>query len=243
MFVPTHFRRYRVVTRKVESADTISLYLKPLDEYPATPYVPGQYVSVRVDDYKPREYCISNTYDHGLLRLLIKHLDGHTEGLTEALYTRANIGTVLDISYPHGNFVLADDMSPAIFIAQGIGIAPVVSMLESIASQTPLRHAHVIYVTRDGKHFPLRDEIKGLVDMLMTGGLGVFYTHPNEDDVIGRDYDALGMPSVTQLRSVCTNPKAHFYLAGTRDFCSRIGEELRALTVRDERIKALAFDA
>ncbi|MBB5780598.1 hypothetical protein HD596_007354 [Nonomuraea jabiensis] len=83
------WRRWRVVERREETADAMSLVLRPVGAAPAPPARPGQYVSVRVrmpDGVRQlRQYTLSGHGTDGLRRIMVKRVgEGEVSGLLHA---------------------------------------------------------------------------------------------------------------------------------------------------------------
>lgn len=235
-----NYRAFHVSNREEECEGVVSLYLLPNDYQAITPFVPGQYVSLKQDGYEPRSFCIANTPDHGMLRLLIK-CDAEPMSLANHLYHTAKVGTDLMVSEPQGDFMLTEDDSPVVFMAKDDGIAPVASMLEQISSDMPSRKTHLVYVTDDGTHFPMRKEVNALINQIVESGVAVFYTNPGCSDVPHEGAHIVGTPTVSQLRTVCSNPQAHYYIAGESEFCNDMGQQLREHCTADEKIHKLSL--
>ena len=107
-------RPYRVVRRIEETADVITLVLEPTDGDPLPEIAPGQYVSVFVDlpggDRQPRQYTVSSTAVRTRLQITVRRVrgaNGAPDGrVSSHLHDQVEIGDVLDVSAPAGDFVL-----------------------------------------------------------------------------------------------------------------------------------------
>src|SRR6185369_12153571 len=138
-------RPYRVVRRIDETADVISLVLEPTDEEPLPEVAPGQYVSVFVDlpdgNRQPRQYTVSSTAVHTRLQITIRRVrgtDGAPDGqVSSYLHDHVQVGDVLDISAPAGDFVVTPTDSPLLLASAGAGITTVLPIVEHIARNQP----------------------------------------------------------------------------------------------------------
>ena len=169
---------------------------------------------------------------------------GAPDGLvSNHLHTHVHVGDVVEFSAPTGSFVI-DELkaeSPVVLIAAGIGITPMVPMLEELAVKNPLRRVHFLYSTQNLAHYPLKKEVDATVKGMPNAAKGVFFTEPGEDDHLGEDYDAVGRITVDRIRSFCQDPDADFYLCGPIDFMKEIAAGLKQIGVIAPRIHTEAF--
>jgi ferredoxin-NADP reductase len=78
------------------------------------------------------------------LRLVIRESGDCTNN-----FGRIEPGTQVAIDGPHGSFVLPDGKAPVIMIAGGVGIAPLLGMLEEAAANENLRSFRLLYAARN----------------------------------------------------------------------------------------------
>lgn len=103
-------------------------------------FEPGQYVRMRpVGTEEWRSYSMANASGSTHLVFYVRLVPGGV--FSEWLANDAKAGARLDISMPHGSFFLRDEPRARLFVAGGTGLAPFLSMLESIAAD-PARQAH-----------------------------------------------------------------------------------------------------
>lgn len=244
------WRPMRVANRVEECRDVVSFYLEPADGGPLPAYAPGQYVSVRtfvkeLGLVQPRQYTISQASGTGFIRITVKRIAGDTtpEGrMSNHLHKYLKTGDVIDVSAPTGDFTIdVKAEHPAVFIAAGIGITPMVPMIETLSTENPLREVHFIYSTQNSETYPLRTEVERALSGMPNAASAVFFTKPLEKDRIGVDYNAEGRISVDELRNFCQNPDADFYLCGPIPFMKSIAEALRSIGIIAPRIHSEAF--
>lgn len=148
-----------VVDRKVqESEDVTSFYLVPKTPLSLPTYHPGQYISIRIQlpnsEYKQaRQYSLSDAPGKPYYRISVKRDRGITRGaalaraglknidakpgvVSNLLHDNVQQGDVVELSHPAGEFYLANDNeSPLVLISAGIGLTPMLSMLNSVTSK------------------------------------------------------------------------------------------------------------
>jgi predicted ferric reductase len=89
------------------------------------------------------------------LRLVIKESGDFTSGIG-----RLPSGTVAALDGPHGNLVVWDhEASAVILVAGGVGIAPIIGILRSLASSRDRRPVRVVVATRTAEEQVFAEEI------------------------------------------------------------------------------------
>ena len=160
-------RPYRVVRRIEETADVITLVLEPTDDDPLPEIAPGQYVSVFVDlpggDRQPRQYTVSSTAVRTRLQITVRRVrgaNGAPDGrVSSHLHDQVQIGDVLDVSGPAGDFVLTPTESPILLASAGAGITTVLPIVEQIARTQPQRTVIVAHADRRAQDHALRETV------------------------------------------------------------------------------------
>ncbi len=101
---------------------------------------PGQYLTVRVrpDHDKPyltRSYSLSPSLTSGGYRISVKR-DGAG---SRYLHDRVNVGDLLDVAAPRGDFILREGARPIVLISAGVGATPVLAMLHALVREHTTR--------------------------------------------------------------------------------------------------------
>jgi ferredoxin-NADP reductase len=102
-------------------------------------FKPGQFMIIKVLDGPVlfRAYSISSTPDEcTLLKLAIKKV---SDGLGSLLVYEFNEGMDVILEGPMGEFILHDNTKDVIFVANGIGITPFVSMAKEALKRKKVR--------------------------------------------------------------------------------------------------------
>jgi benzoate/toluate 1,2-dioxygenase reductase subunit len=110
-------------------------------------FLPGQYMNFAVPGPEAaRSYSFSSGPSAEELRFLIRTApDG---AMTTSLKERAAVGDTIPLTGPMGSFFLRDIKRPVLMLAGGTGIAPLLSMLEKIATgleEPPAYPVHLVY--------------------------------------------------------------------------------------------------
>ncbi len=143
--------------KKIPESEVItSFYLKPADNGEIPSYRPGQYITIKAQiDGEPydhlRQYSLSAAPGQNFLRISVKRENEHNpEGIvSNYLHNQVQEGSVVSISSPSGDFVLNDaEQRSLVLISGGVGLTPLVSMLETVVKEQPERKVIFIHATR-----------------------------------------------------------------------------------------------
>ena len=134
-------------------------------------YTGGQYARLEVPAAVPAR-CFSFASacrGDGRLRFFIRVFPGGRLG--EWLTNADRTGERLRVSRPLGHFVLRNAHRPALFFAGGTGLAPVLAMLEEVASLPAAQHpsVRVVFAARDQQHLFHRRFVESIVDRWAIG--------------------------------------------------------------------------
>jgi nitric oxide dioxygenase len=166
------------VVREVvpESEDIHSLYLVPADGAPLPNYQAGQFISVAVQlpdhPYRQiRQYSLSDAPGQPYYRITVKReprrSDAPSALVSNYLHDTLKPGSQLQVHAPTGEFYLpAGGSSPLVLIAGGLGITPLMAMLEQLLRENTARPVLVIHAVRDADHHPFRNRLQRLTQLL-----------------------------------------------------------------------------
>ena len=130
-------------------------------------FLPGQYVNIAVPGTdESRSYSFSNAPDEKVLTFLVKLTPGGV--MSTYLDERAKVGDKLTFTGPNGSFFLREGEGPALLLAGGTGLAPILSILRTMRDSGS-RRLHLIYGVNTDKDAVELDTAGALADEL--GGL------------------------------------------------------------------------
>ena len=134
------FKQFKIVRKVAESDLITSIYMAPVDGEPLPVATAGQYVTVRAavpgEEYlMNRQYTITQSTTEEI-RISVK-LENNTvpSGIVSTFLHEAEIGTIIDVSSPAGVFTLDSTDAPVLFIAGGVGVTPLQTMLQSMENR------------------------------------------------------------------------------------------------------------
>ncbi|WP_312039484.1 globin domain-containing protein [Macrococcoides bohemicum] len=159
-FVP-----FKVVAVKEESPDIKSFTVQS-DAIQLKPVKAGQYITVKVhpedetnDALRHYSICSVDT-SRGLKFAVKRDVAGEERGMvSNYLHDHVKVGDELLLSAPAGEFLVETDNEDLVFISGGVGMTPLMSMLEDEVDKRKIKFIHSAY-NRDA--VPFKDEITKL---------------------------------------------------------------------------------
>lgn len=235
------YRRLRVVARVDDPSGAVLVTVRAAEP---VSFLPGQYVSVGVtlpDGARQlRQYSLVSVAGSTDLTFAVKPVDATTDQPAGEVsnWIRANVcvGDLLDVTVPFGD-LHTDDLStgPVVLISAGIGITPMIGILEHLAAERPDAHVRVLHADRSDTTHPLRERQRELVDALPEATLDIWY----EDGVTA------GVPGVhaglLSLDGIELPVGPEIYLCGGAGFVGAVRRQLTARAVPAERVHCELF--
>lgn len=235
-------RRFVCVERQNETADIVSFILKPDDCAPIGNVEPGQYVTVSLlkDCHKiPRQRCysVSALVASDQLRITVRRIGNG--GISDLLHGETKIGDKLLLGPPSGHFTL-DTASPnaVVLISAGVGITPLMPMVERLAEEKNGRAVWFIHAARSEEHHPFKEILKRFSIQNPAIRLFTAYSRPQ----IGDCYDYEGRIDIALIERQLSLVDADFYICGPLDFMTTLSADLESRGAAPERIKWEAFE-
>jgi ferredoxin-NADP reductase len=238
------FRRYRVSAVALESSAVCSFELVPARLRRIAAHEPGQFVTLRakLPGHGPamRSYSLSSAAEGRRLRISVKREPGGL--MSEHLHGALAPGACVELAGPSGAFVLGSHRSrPVVLVSAGIGVTPVLAMLQSLARDRSRREVWWVHGARNGREHAFRAEARQLVSQLPCAFVHVRYSRPDARDVTGRDYDAAGRIGPETMKELGVPLDAEFRICGPTGFVADLEAGLRADAVDPSRIRSESF--
>ncbi|MGW0410219.1 FAD-binding oxidoreductase [Streptomyces collinus] len=219
------WREWKVVERLDETADVATFRLRPVDEGPVAGYRAGQYVSVGVtlpDGARQiRQYSLTAAPGSPERRFAVKRVTGAGAGpdgeVSGHLHAHVREGDVLWLSAPYGDLVLEDTEAPLLLASAGIGVTPMIAMLEQLALTGHRAPVTVVHADRSPAAHALRAAHEAYAAKLPEGRSVFFYE---------RDAEGAGRTGLVGLAGVDVPAGAHAYLCGPLPFMRAVRTQL-----------------
>lgn len=238
------FRPFKVIDKVVESDVITSFYLEPADGKPFMGYRPGQYVTVKAEiEGEPhnhlRQYSMSLAPNEGVYRISVKREDASGDlpaGIVSSyLHNQVEKGDTIPITAPAGDFFLdQDDTRPLVLIAGGVGLTPLMSMLETTLKEQPEREIYYLQAAQNGDVHAMKDRVRKLAEENKQLHAYTIYDSPSLHDE--GNYDKLGYIDYEWLKTVVPTNDAAFYFCGPKGFMRAMHQVLKQHQVSDNDI-------
>lgn len=238
----TDFRNFKVVKKVVESNVITSFYLEPADGEPFPSYQAGQYITVKAKidgqaHHHLRQYSLSFAPGEGAYRISVKREDPIGENpagiVSTFLHEQINEGSIIPISAPSGDFVLDQTCTrPLVLISGGVGLTPMMSMLETAIKEQPDREVIFIHAARSGKYHAMKNRVEEVSIKHKQVTHYTVYDSPAEDDT----YHKAGYIDYEWLSSILPTNDAAFYFCGPKGFMRATYQNLKKFNVADTDI-------
>jgi len=245
---------YQVVKIESESSVIKSFYLKPKDHQVA-PFKAGQFLTIKEDINNKqhiRTYTISSAPHDEFLRLSIKQERGDDVNQADGVFSnfmheKIKVGDVIKAKAPRGDFTFDTQQArPAVLIAGGIGITPMVSMarhalIERIKTRS-IRSITMLCAAKNVQQRAFFDEINQLVKQ-SDGHINAYWALSEIDKSLkpGKDFHQSGRISKALVQAVLALDDYDFYICGPTSFMQNMYDILQDLGVNDQRIYAESF--
>lgn len=233
------FRNF-IVEKKVKESNVItSFYLKPEDRKAIASYQAGQYLTIKVqpegEEYTHiRHYSLSAAPGKDYYRISVKREEMGV--VSNFLHTSIQEGNVIAASAPAGDFVLEKKDTPAVLISGGVGLTPMVSMLQTIVEQQPEREVMFIHGALNSQVHALKEEVAQLALDNEKAHSFIVYSNPTEQDREEMNYDKEGFIDLEWLKSTIEDNQADFYFCGPVPFMKMMYRSLKEWEVPVENI-------
>ena len=208
-----------------------SLILAPMDGQPLLDFVPGQYLTLSLDlaasPTEPKQmivrcYSLSDQPNTKTYRITVKRmpapstLPGVPSGVASSfIHDIVKVSDLLSVKAPAGQFVLDKTSdAPAVFIAGGIGVTPIISMISWSLAHQPKRRLYLFYGARNSSDHAFKALLERLAQSHTNFTLNVLYGAPRAEDVEGQDFQHVGFVDLALLKRVLPHGRHQFYVCG-----------------------------
>ncbi|GJL66326.1 MAG: flavohemoprotein [Nitrospirales bacterium] len=220
-----------VVTEKTRESDVItSFVLKPQGGGSVSRHLPGQYLTFRFDapgqPGMKRNYSISCAPNNDHYRISVKR-EEHGQGGSRHLHDTVNVGDMLEATPPAGDFFLSTTPKrPVVLVSGGVGLTPMVSMLETIADEHPDLETHYVHGALNSASHAMDTHVRSLAKNHGCISVSTFYSEPAAGDAVGTTHDHEGFISAAWLNEHVPLKDADVFLCGPKPFLNAMVRDL-----------------
>lgn len=197
---------------------------------------------------QPRQYSLSDAPSHDYYRISVKKETGKqvtVPGLiSNMLHDDLNEGDVVELTHPAGEFYAQmEEEAPIVLISAGVGITPMLSILNSAMAVESSRHISLIHGCHGSEVRAFADTLKDASAKPNVKAIS-FLSTLKDHEVQGVHYDFEGrinLDKVSQERLFTDDSTAHYYICGPMPFMTDVQQHLLGCGVSQERIHLEIF--
>ncbi|MEH7122947.1 NO-inducible flavohemoprotein [Bacillus sp. JJ1532] len=240
------FREFKIEKIVKESDVITSFYFTPVDGEPIAEFIPGQYISIKLNNIPNeqythiRQYSLSQSQDKSFYRISVKREDpigNKPAGIVSTyLHNNAKVGDIIEISAPAGDFVLEEQtIRPTVLLSGGVGITPMLCMLHQLADKQ--QETTFIHAAINGNVHAFVNEVKQITEKSELVRSYYCYEKPTALDKENGLYSKEGYITSDWLNKVINNKDAIVYMCGPVGFMQAMYEALMKAGIKKENIR------
>jgi vanillate O-demethylase ferredoxin subunit len=126
--------KLRVKTATWEAPGIVSYELRPVEAGELPPFSAGAHIDLTLPNALIRSYSLVNPQAERHRYVIAVQKDRATRGGSKWVHENLRPGDILTVNGPRNNFALNEAAERSIFIAGGIGITPILCMVERLSS-------------------------------------------------------------------------------------------------------------
>ncbi len=231
-------RAFEIASRTPESDIVTSFLLRPLDGKTPAPHVAGQHLTLFAEvpgaGRQKRNYTISCASNGEHYRISVKREEHGT--VSKWLHNFAQPGTRLEIAPASGRFVLPEgDDRPLVMLSAGVGLTPMVAMLEELVAKRRRASVQFIHCNRDRAAHAFRDHARELASAQGHTQATYIYSRPGEEKP-GTGFDIEGHLTFDWLAANTPIYEAEYFVCGPLGFLRSFVPALAKAGVPEARL-------
>ena len=249
------FRKFKVTSKEKETSDITSFYLAPHDGKELPEFLPGQFLTFQIPvPTQPhpviRCYSLSDSPFHPeRYRVSIKRVLAPRDNpssppglISNYFHDSLNENDIVDIKAPSGHFHLSMTKKfPVVLLAGGVGITPLLSMLNAITEMGSQREVWFFLGVRNKKDHVMKEHLEMVARENENVRLRVFYSAPGETDVLDEDYHVKGRVNVENLKTILPSSNFDYYICAPPPMVKDLRKDLADWGVPKKNIHFEAF--
>ena len=142
-------------------------------------FTAGAHIDLHLAEQRVRSYSLLNDPAETHRYVIAVQLDVQGRGGSAWMHRVPRVGDVLQVSLPSNDFALAESSAPAVFVAGGIGITPILSMLRRLSGQQRPWQLH--YAARSAQQAAFVGELEALAGDRQQRALRLCFGASGED--------------------------------------------------------------
>jgi ferredoxin-NADP reductase len=232
------------------------LTLISANDSPLPAFLPGQHLPLRLTITDPRHnrsqsvlrcYSLCHRPGQTFYQIAVKRQPPPANsptlspGLASHFLHRLPVGSPLTAKAPSGSFILSDAPQPLLLIAGGIGITPLLAMLDHLFASHDPRPVSLFYAVRNSRELIAQPFLATLQQQHPHFRLFLCFSQPRREDRPGIDFQFSGHLTLARVRQYAPLGNSHLYLCGPTPMMSDLLGELAALSFPQEQLHTENF--
>jgi len=247
-------RKFCIERKVSECPDICSFYLGAHDKKPLPEFQPGQYLTFDLDlpgrqKHLVRCYSLSDRPRKDQYRVTIRRIKAAPgdpaapPGIgSNFFHDQLKEGDIVDVRAPSGGFCLdAGRQVPVVLIAGGVGITPLLSMLNEIAETGSKRETWLFFGVHSRTEHPFKEHLEKMDREHENVHLHICYSRPGKEDELGADYHHGERVSIDLLKKFLPSNNYDFYICGPGAMMKSITTGLKEWGVPEKSLHLEAF--
>ena len=240
-------REFKIITKTKESELVTSFVLAPVDDKAVMHFESGQYLGVSVapinHDYQEiRQYSLSDKPNGKQYRISVKKEAVGVPGVvSNYLHDHVNVGDTIDVYPPAGDFHYKEREAPVVLISAGVGVTPMQSMLEMLASKSFAKPVFYLHACEGVEQHSFNQRVESLGLQLKLEHHTWYRDIGNANDVVNTTNIHQGFMNLAALKDSLPLTDGDYYLCGPVAFMQFAKQQLLELGVSDDRIHYEVF--
>ncbi len=230
-------KKYKLKSISRLSPSSFELVMEPVDIKNGLDFYPGQYISLSVRNGSKKStfrcFSISSAPSNdGEIRVGVRSGSRYTK-----LLEQAELNSLVEIDGPFGEFTPdLEEKRPLILIAGGIGVTPMISILESLQVYKLNRPTQLFYFNKSSDDIPYLEKIKGFNKsrIFVSGSF-------KEDNSL--EVGELCQESLSEALPEKLGSSADYYICGPAGFMKKATDILRNSGVPEANIITESFSS
>jgi len=235
-------RTFRVIEKRAESELVKSFVFAPVDGQPVSDYLPGQYLGIKVQpingEYQEiRQYSLSDKPNGSTYRISVKREAIGVPGVvSNHLHDALQVNDEVELFAPAGDFFFTDHQRPVAAISAGVGLTPMISMLETLADKSYQPSVVYLHACENQEQHSFGRRVTELSECLnLTHHTWYNADHSDEENIHH------GLMDLNLVKEDLPLDEGDFYLCGPTGFMQFAKQQLVTLGVTEDRIHYEVF--
>ncbi|MEX0446946.1 NO-inducible flavohemoprotein [Xenorhabdus sp. SGI246] len=238
-------RQFRVSRKQPQSDIITSFEFVPVDDGKVVDYKPGQYLSIYLEDptFKNREirqYSLTAAPNGRNYQIAIKR-EPYGK-ISNHMHDKVQEGDIISLSAPKGDFFLdVQPDTPVTLISAGVGLTPMMSMLQYLHSQQHQSVINWFHAAEHGGYHAFADKVKEIAQSMPILNSQVWYREPRDKDQHGVHYQHAGLMDLSLVKDAISTEGMQFYFCGPLAFMQHIARQLITMGINEQHIHYECF--